>query len=140
MYRWSDALRIGNSEIDHQHKELFRIAEKVEGLLDDCKPHLSGKKDADREQRILQETIKYLKSYTRKHFAAEEVFQQKIGYAGYEAHRKIHRDFVAAVEQMEEKVYEEECSDESVKNFLDWFSDWLRDHIMREDQRIIEDQ
>ena len=140
MYRWNDELYIGNSVVDSQHKTLFKIAEKVETLMKDCRPSGAGTKDTARQKRVLQETIKYLKSYAIEHFAAEEAFQQEIGYERYEAHKKIHDNFIASVEQMEQRIYENDCGDEYVKQFLDWFSAWLYNHIMHEDQRIVKKQ
>ena len=138
MYTWNESLRIGNAMVDDQHKQLFKIAEKVESLLNECRPHSPAlNKDTERQQRVLRETIKYLKSYAINHFAAEEAYQRKVGYKGYDEHKKIHDDFAVAVERMEAKVYEENCSDECVNKFLEWFSAWLYNHIMYEDQRIV---
>ena len=138
MYHWNDDLCIGNSEIDDQHKKLFKIAARVEELIDECNSNPFGKKDTARQQRVLRETIKYLKSYVIEHFSAEEAFQLRIGYKEYKNHKKIHDNFAAEVERMEKKVYEDGCSDECVRNFLNWFSEWLYNHIMQVDQKIIE--
>lgn len=137
MHYWNDNLCIGNSEIDHQHKALFKIAEKAEQLMNDCKSYTMSQKDVEKQQRVLQETIKYLKSYAATHFSAEETFQLEIEYENYEAHKKIHDTFLTELNQMEEEIYKNNFSDESVGKLLDWFSAWLYNHIMREDQKVI---
>ena len=138
MYHWSDNLCIGDPVIDRQHRELFKVAEKVEALIEDCGPHQTGTRDTARQQRVLQETIKYLKSYTLEHLATEEAFQREIGYKGYEEHKKIHDGFVETAKRMEQTIYDNDCSSECVSQLLDWVSAWLYNHIMHEDQKILE--
>ena len=132
MYRWDDRLRLGVSEIDHQHQELFRIAGKIEGLLHEQ----AG--DLPRRIRLLGETFRYLESYSREHFAAEEAFQQEIGYAGYPDHKKIHDGFLQAVDSSKLRLEKAGYSMEETNAFLEWFGSWLYNHIMNEDQKILQ--
>ncbi len=140
MHQWSGDLCIGNLEVDCQHKALFSIAQKVDNIIKDCNSHPYKKNDMERKHRTLIELLKYLKSYAIKHFETEEQFQRDIQYKGYWEHKKIHENFAVKIDQMEQKIFERNCNGECVEDFLDWFSDWLYNHIMREDQKLIDDK
>ena len=84
---WKEKYRVGVPLIDEQHEELFRrVTDFVETL----------RSAGEWEQKIpkVNETLAFMKDYVVTHFHDEEAYQQKIGYPGFEAHRKIHNDMV----------------------------------------------
>ena len=136
MYRWSEELCIGNSKIDEQHRELFRIAERVESILEDCKRNGKNSVDTEREYRILMETAKYLKSYAQTHFWDEEALQLKVGYESFEEHRKLHEEFMNETDNIIEKLKSRDYDNRYASGVLEWISSWLYNHIMNEDRNI----
>ena len=131
-YRWDDGLCLGVSEIDRQHQELFRIAGKIERLVHEY----AG--DLPRRIRLLEEAFRYLESYAREHFAAEESFQLESGYAGYSAHKEVHDGFLRSVVALKLKLAGNGYDMDTTSNFLEWFASWLYNHIMNDDRKIVD--
>jgi hemerythrin len=115
--QWSPALAVGVPEIDAQHQELFRRAERLVTAL----------RLGDRAE--VGPLIRYLGEYVVEHFAAEERFMHEIGYPGLEGHRAVHlafrEDFAAMLAD-----YERKGPPPLVALTLhNWLSDWLRRHV-----------
>ena len=60
IYKWSDDLLTGNTQIDTEHKELIKA---INDLLEACS---KGKGRAE-----IEKTVKFLSSYTKTHFTNE---------------------------------------------------------------------
>ncbi len=84
--KWSDDLSVGVKEIDAQHQRFI-------SLINDLHEAMLAKRGKD----VLEEVLADLASYTQYHFSTEEEYMQKFGYAGFAAHRREHRAFVAKV-------------------------------------------
>ncbi len=115
--QWSPALAVGVPEIDAQHQELFRRAERLIGAL----------RAGDRGE--VEPLVRYLTSYAVEHFAAEERYMREIGYPGLEGHRAAHdtfrEDFAELVADYEKKG----PTPLVALNMHNWLSDWLRRHV-----------
>lgn len=127
-YLWNDNYNVGNEFIDNAHKKLFSILR-----------HIWNKENLDENKKewVCVETIKFLKSYTLRHFAEEEAFMREVGYEGYEAHKKLHdnmRD--VTIPEIELELKENNYSDESLGKLVAVMSGWLTGHIIIEDQAI----
>lgn len=129
VFEWSDDYNIGVKVIDDAHKQLFSIVSRIiRNLMDN---------NYEKNKMTCIEAIKYLKSYTIKHFAEEEAYQLSIGYKGYKVHKKVHdnmRDVV--VPALEREVTSSGYSIESMEHFVGVCAGWLAAHIMIEDQAI----
>ncbi|HET7827046.1 MAG TPA: hemerythrin family protein [Anaeromyxobacter sp.] len=115
--QWSPALAVGVPEIDAQHQELFRRAERL----------VSALRAGDRAE--VAPLIRYLGDYVVEHFAAEERFMHEIGYPGLEEHRVLHRafreDFAVMLVDYERKG----PTPLVALTLHNWLSDWLRKHL-----------
>jgi hemerythrin len=115
--QWSPALAVGVPEIDAQHQELFRRAERL----------VSALRAGDRAE--VAPLIRYLGDYVVEHFAAEERFMHEIGYPGLEEHRVLHRafrdDFAVMLADYERKG----PTPLVALTLHNWLSDWLRKHV-----------
>ena len=80
QYQWQDRFSIGVDVIDQAHHRLFLIVQKIMDLY----------VERHEDKFACIEGIKYFKAYALKHFAEEEAYMRKIGYPGYQAHKKIH--------------------------------------------------
>lgn len=125
---WDDAYNVGNELIDNAHKQLFSILR-----------HIWNKENLDENKKewVCVETIKFLKSYTLRHFAEEEAFMREVGYEGYEAHKKLHDNMrEVTIPEIELELKENNYSDESLGKLVAIMSGWLTGHIIIEDQAI----
>jgi hemerythrin len=115
--QWSPALAVGVPEVDAQHQELFRRAERL----------ILALRAGDR--REVAPLVRYLTAYAVEHFAAEERFMREVGYPDLEAHRAQHeafrRDFAEMVADYERKG----ATPLVALTIHNWLSDWLRRHV-----------
>lgn len=124
-YKWSDDLLTGNMQIDTEHKELIKA---INDLLDACS---MGKGRAE-----LEKTVKFLSSYTKTHFAHEEVLQMKYNYPDYNNHKKYHKHFVEQVENIHKKLLTEGSNIVLVGEINSKVGNWIISHIKREDVKV----
>ena len=108
--QWSPSLAVGVPEIDAQHQELFRRAERLVTAL------RAG------ERGEVEPLVRYLTEYVVEHFSAEERYMSEIGYPGLEAHREDFTEMIAD--------YERKGPTPLVALTMhNWLSDWLRRHV-----------
>jgi hemerythrin len=119
VYRieWSDALSIGDPEIDAQHRQLIERIAKV--------PDQAGPGDA----LLLAEALEY----AAVHFKAEETYMERVGYPGFAAHRSDHKFLTRTLQVYKQRYEDGETDLHALKQFL---FRWVRDHIMDEDRKI----
>lgn len=122
LVQWSEAMSLGNQHIDEQHQI----------LIDTINQLASAESQNDRP--TISMIIDELVSYTAFHFQFEEQLIEAAGYPELDKHRRIHRDFVEWVTGVREDFvyHRRERIGEQILSFL---RDWLRDHILGEDQR-----
>ncbi len=85
MYHFTDDCLIGVEEIDNEHRELFRIINETQELLDN--QILNDKYD-----RIL-ETVDRLDRYAEEHFRHEEAYMESIHHPELALQKKQHLFF-----------------------------------------------
>lgn len=128
---WKEEYRIGDEEIDAQHRELFR---RVEALLAVA---MTGDETANKRECLV--LLDFLVSYTVRHFEAEEALQRERGYVGYDQHVRIHRDFKNTILAYQEKV-QKDFSKETLKKLLGTLMTWLTVHICDCDRKIVKNR
>jgi hemerythrin len=115
--QWSPALAVGVPEIDAQHQELFRRAERLVTAL------RAG------ERGEVERLVKYLTAYVVEHFAAEERYMREIGYPGLEGHRAAHDTFREDFAEMVADYGKKGPTPLVALTMHNWLSDWLRRHV-----------
>ena len=121
---WNERYALGIESIDAAHREIFSIVNRV---------HKAVKMGANAKWTV-QQAIKYLKTYTIKHFEDEEIFMRSVNYNSYEYHKKVHdtmRDVI--IPKLYSKLEASEYSDESIEYFLAICEKWLDKHILGHD-------
>lgn len=126
-YKWSNDLQTGNLQIDAEHKELIKA---INGLLEAC----SG----GNGRGEVENTVKFLISYTRIHFKHEEELQKKYNYPGYINHKNLHSEFIKTVENIKMKLLDKGPSIALVGEVNSKLGDWLIHHIRKEDVKVAE--
>ncbi len=119
---WKDDYEIGIPEVDQQHMRLV-------ALINDLYIAMEVGTAAETE-KVLRGVLEY----TGTHFAQEEIIQERHGYPGLEAHRKLHQDLLAEALDFQKRFRDGEPG---VEAGLMWFlKDWLLNHIKLQDSKI----
>lgn len=115
---------IGIKVIDEQHRQLFQIANKLNGEVLDY--------------ALLSEIFIELIKYSEYHFKTEEIFWEKLNFEESIIHKKMHEKFI---EELNNKILglKIENSLSNQKEELNLFiKNWLYDHILKEDVKLKE--
>ncbi|AJQ26540.1 bacteriohemerythrin [Pelosinus fermentans] len=128
MVKWEAKYSLGVESIDEQHKELFRIANRIYELL-------KNEMILDKYDHIM-EIIDELKNYTVDHFKDEEEYMKSIGYKKFLSHKVAHTDFLDKMENIDVNKIDN-GHNEYLLGILDFVCVWLMEHIMKEDKLIV---
>lgn len=127
QFEWRDEFNIGVDIIDREHRQLFKIIDKL----------FHFKEEEKDNQWICQEGIKYFKGHTLQHFADEEAYMRSIGLGGLERHRNIHKDFQEiTLPALEAELLQTNYSTDAMEHFLGVCAGWLIGHTLTEDMAI----
>ncbi len=90
------------------------------------------------EEKVMRvnETLEFMKAYVVEHFGDEEAYQLRIGYPGYQAHKKIHDDMVGYVLAVSAEYARSGYNEQLMQQFAGKLLAWLINHVAAEDQRI----
>lgn len=122
LISWTNDLSVGVAKIDEQHKALVSLINELNSAM-----------RQRRSEEVLAGVLDRLKQYTVKHFATEEEFFDRYGYAEAPAHKKAHRDLVEKV-----LAFEQELKSGRAKvtmEIMRFLKEWLVGHIMGTDKR-----
>lgn len=127
---WKKEFNLNVDYIDNAHQKLVSVLNKTIALIEE--------QDYSKTKHACKESIKFLKTYTVRHFAEEEAYQLKIGYAGYATHKAIHDNLRENVlPALEDDLEKQDFSKDAVTYFLSVFTGWLFSHILIEDCAIV---
>ena len=90
---WHRGLEGGGRKVDDEHRLQVDLADALEDLL-------RRGDDPETTRRTLQQ----LAEFSSAHFRAEELLMEFYRYAGYEAHAREHRRFVAGLREIANRV------------------------------------
>lgn len=113
--------------IDREHKELFRLSDKVYQMAK------QGVSENDYEEII--SILDELKKYSQEHFADEEEYMEKIGYAGLDAQKRAHQAFIAEIEDVNIEDIKNNTQ-EYFQSLTEFLVGWLINHILYMDKKI----
>ena len=122
MIEWSSDLATGVTEIDNQHREIFK---RVNRLSAAC----SEGKGTEEVLRLLL----FLEGYIKEHFTAEEKLQLRSGYPGYALHKSQHTRFIADVSRLASAFKTEGATLSLVIMTNKTLTAWLVQHISKTD-------
>ena len=115
--QWSPSLAVGVAEIDAQHQELFRRAERL----------ITALRGGDRAE--VSSLVRYLSEYVTEHFSAEERYMREIGYPGLDEQREAHQFFRDDLAAMLADFERKGATPLVALSLHNWLSDWLRRHV-----------
>lgn len=123
--KWDERYRLGFEMIDSQHEEIFRYFRQLSERL------VRGE-----YSQVLETLTRFLDDYIRYHFAQEEEFQSFIDYPEQEFHHQTHEDFIETYSRFKETLGSKTVMEEA-KEGLKIMSDWMKNHIMKEDYEMV---
>ncbi len=119
---WSDLFQCKIPHIDAQHRALF---EQVERLGD---ASLAGAR--------IPETIGFLETYTKEHFADEESLHGQTRYPGAAEHQRQHQNFVAKIKAFRRQYEESGASLPTLMEVNKVVVAWLKEHVLSSDKEF----
>jgi hemerythrin len=115
--RWTEALAVGDADIDDQHRELFRRAARLIAAL----------RAGDRAEVL--PTLAYLEAYVLHHFEGEERLMRQLGYPGLAEHAAAHRAFREEFATLVGDFDRRGPTALVALTLHNWLSEWLRGHL-----------
>ena len=120
--KWKEELSVNNTQIDNQHKELFRlINEFYNGVVNQ-----TGKS-------AMSKVIYDLEAYVITHFKTEEEKMERAGYDLIKEHKAEHAKFIETVADFRKRF-----NDGRLLLSLEvtaFIKNWITDHISQTDQQ-----
>ena len=124
-FKWTEDLSVGVTEIDNQHKELFK---QIDNLLS----AMSTGKGKDEVGKI----INFLGNYVIEHFGMEEKKMLSMQYPNYPAHKAIHTAFISSFTEIKKNFDENGSTSTCVLQVNRQVNDWLKSHICNVDKEL----
>jgi hemerythrin-like metal-binding protein len=120
LMTWNNTYSVGVQSIDSQHTVLFDLLNELHGAM------MTGQASS-----LTGPILKRLVTYTREHFAAEEVMMAKARYPGLAEHQLKHKDLIKQVEDYSARFDRGEIT--LNLHLLNFLRDWLTNHIQKVD-------
>lgn len=118
---WSDDYRIGIAAIDHDHKVLFQLVNRLHDRI----------KAGDGDDAI-GEALAGLAAYINTHFEREERYMDDCGYPDLVRHAERHRKLTDTVNSLK-TLFEDDPKQIKSDMILNFLKGWLTDHILKND-------
>ncbi|MCE5314118.1 MAG: bacteriohemerythrin [Armatimonadota bacterium] len=115
--QWTNDLAVGITEIDDQHKELFR---RINDLLEAA--------DRGKDRGEIDKFVAFLQNHLVTHFATEEKYMLRYGYPHYTRHKARHTLFIMHFTGMKRG--------NPIASIAQYTTDWLLDHIDKADKAL----
>jgi hemerythrin len=121
---WTPALSVGVEEVDVQHQELLRRAERLLVAM------------RGGQQREAAPLLAFLESYVVFHFEAEERLMRERRYPDLEAHAAAHERFREDLGDVTVQLDRAGPTPLLALTVHNWLSDWFRAHIGEMDREL----
>ncbi len=124
-FGWKEIYSINNSQLDEEHKTLFKIAEEAFAMVE---PELKYKK--------IRIVLDKLYEYIKTHFSHEEEYMEEINYPQLEIHKDIHNNIVNTINDFIKEL-PTLSADSFEKELARLIDTTIINHIIQEDKKII---
>jgi hemerythrin len=121
---WSDEYSLGIQAIDEQHKSFFEAGHRLYDTILNCEG-----------EKIVEESVAFLRDYASRHFQTEEGYMEKHAYPHLEQHRKLHTEFLEVLDGLVADLELFGPSQHLADRALEISQEWLINHIIEEDTR-----
>lgn len=113
---WQDSYKIGNDNVDKQHRYLFDLANEII--------------DPNNDSQKSHHNVLALYHYVREHFTDEEAIMKQNDYSGYQEHKKEHELLTKRLAEISTGIISGETSPDDIMSFMRF---WLLEHILEKD-------
>ncbi len=120
--QWNEKYAIGQYQIDFEHRNLFKLANRLETILTNSS-----------SASAINDAIKKLTDYTKIHFRNEETFMGKIDYPQLQEHKNSHRKLITQITDIESQQHKLQ---EQVSRLKKLLNTWLKGHVIGKDIEI----
>ena len=131
--KWTDHYNMGIEAFDRDHRQLFKIAERIIDTVQDAD-------NIDERTRlfVIREGVKYLRNYFEEHAAREEAYMRQVGYHDYVTHKRLHDEFQdVQLVRFEGIIERGTCTRDEILDFVGLGIGWLLEHISTADMAIV---
>ncbi len=125
-FMWTSDLDTGEQLIDGQHRELFRLANELDDVLE------SGGTDED----VIASAIWSLTDYVVQHFADEEELMAGSGFPELRGHKMQHTRLSGEALRLAADYFNGQTI--AAARIAPFVASWLQQHILNDDVRIVE--
>ncbi len=128
MYYFTDDCLIGVEEIDNEHRELFRMINETQELLEN--QIINDKYDRIREM------VERLGEYAENHFRHEEAYMESICHPELELQKRQHLFFSDKINAITNSFTSDNEQQAVLEDLLKYLVTWLYRHIISADLMI----
>jgi hemerythrin-like metal-binding protein len=124
-YQWEEKYSVGVQSIDNQHKEIFRLLDKLFEAL--------------KSGQAVQTTIRIiteLENYAVMHFHKEEFFFRQFNYNESGEHLQEHKQFIEKVAAIKADAKSGKLA--SSFELINFLKNWIDHHILEMDMKYRE--
>ncbi|SOD91782.1 methyl-accepting chemotaxis protein [Caenispirillum bisanense] len=121
--RFEDEHAFGVPAIDDEHRRLMEVTNDLYRAI---------KSGTDRA--MLDRSFDHLKRYTAEHFAKEEDYMSRSGYAGAADHQRHHAQFIERLDRLYAAYRGGDAS--AGMDLLGLLGSWWRNHMEEDDSRL----
>ena len=122
MIEWDERYSVGVSELDEQHKKLFKL---IDTLLE------VG--DTESSLQVLADVLEEMRAYASYHFETEERYMTECAYSDLKNHVSQHEDFCEKVNEMASNMSGPKHM--LLEDMTSYLYNWLVDHILVSDKK-----
>lgn len=128
MYHFTDDCLIGVEAIDNEHRELFRIINETQELLD-------NQIISDKYDHII-EMVERLEQYAEEHFRHEEEYMESIHHPELNLQKRQHLFFCDKINSITNSFSSDHEQQAVLEDLLHYLVTWLYRHIISSDLMI----
>jgi hemerythrin len=123
--KWSEQYATGVTQLDEQHKMLFRMSEDYREVL-----------DQGMGERVYLAMLQSLDQYARGHFSEEERCMYRYQCPVAATNTEEHGQFVRALAAFRKRYVDAGFDRADARRVVDFVDAWLSDHIGRIDVQV----
>jgi hemerythrin len=122
MFDWKPEYSVRIPDVDAQHRRLFALAAEL---------HLA--RTQGKSKLVMEQCLRNLIQYTRRHFAEEEKLMQKYAYPGVLSHKREHDQLTRQVIEFQQRFEQQDLA--LSLDLMQFLKTWLEAHIKGSDQK-----
>jgi hemerythrin-like metal-binding protein len=115
---WKDSYKLGDTEIDAQHEQLFALANSF----------LAAQGKSAQTLCAMQ-----LYKHTREHFELEEVTMRRLGVPSLDAHINWHNTMISRLNAVSLSIQSDTLREQDLVHLM---TDWAEQHILVQDAEL----